>query len=301
VKGKAVILGVPCGLGAGKQGTSEGPRAIRQAGISGMLKDLGLTVQDAGDVPVPKADGRNFPRIKNGPVLLKVCRAIESRVKQVAQPGALPVILGGDHTLAIGSISGVAASYRARKQKIGLIWVDAHADINTPQTTPSGNAHGMPLAHVLGMGNRLFTHLGGFSPKVDAANVCLVGVRDVDKTEAVNLRNSGIKVFTMKEIDRFGMGLVIESAIEAASSGTAGYHVSFDIDSVDPELAPGTGTLKRGGLTYREAHLLMEMVAESGKLLGLDMVEVNPSMDIGNRTSALAAELIASALGKTIY
>ncbi len=209
--------------------------------------------------------------------------------------------MGGDHSLAVGSVSGVSRAFRDKGRKIGLIWVDAHADINTPETSPTGNVHGMPLAHLLGMGHKDFARLGGFSPKIDPRNVVLVGIRDVDRAEAVNIRKSGIRVFSMQEIDRYGMGVVTEQAIDMASDGTAGFHVSFDIDSVDPGNAPGTGTIKRGGLTYRESHLFMELVADSERMLGLDLVEVNPLEDTQNATAVLASELICSAMGKNIY
>lgn len=301
-KRRAAVLGVPLDLGASKQGASGGPAAIRRAGLLKLLSAIeGLVVDDVGDIAVALASTRTSGRLKNAAPLLSTCRALEKRVAEIARSGTIPVCLGGDHSLAVGSVSGLAASRRAHAGKIGLIWVDAHADINTPQTSPTGNAHGMPVAHLLGLGDKDFAHIGGFAPKVEPRNVCLVGVRDVDKSEAVNIRASGIHVFSMQEIDRFGMGVVTEQAIDLASDGTDGFHLSFDIDSVDPGNAPGTGTLKRGGLTYREAHLLMELAADSERLLGLDMVEINPLEDMQNSTAVLAVELIASALGKTIY
>lgn len=301
MKKKAAVIGVPLDLGASKQGASGGPAAIRRAKLLETLAAVGWSVEDSGDVPVPKAPSRGSPKLRNAAAILKVCREVEKRVKDAARAGSVPITLGGDHSLAVGTVSGQAGAHRAEGRGIGLIWVDAHADINTPETSTSGNVHGMPLAHILGMGHRDFARLGGFSPKVEPRNVCLVGVRDVDKAEASNLRRSGIRVFSMQEIDRFGMGVVIEQAIDAASDGTAGFHLSFDIDVVDPGQAPGTGTAKRGGLTYRESHLLMEMTADSERLLGLDLVEVNPLEDVQNATAVLAVELIASAMGKSIY
>jgi len=295
------VLGVPLDLGASKQGASGGPAAIRLAGLASALENLNYTVQDHGDVDVPPAPAKSPKNLRNASAILKVCKELERGAYDAARSGAFPLTIGGDHSLAMGSVSGVARAWREKEQPIGLIWVDAHADINTPQTSPSGNLHGMPLAHILGLGHKDFAKLGGFSPKVRPENTCLIGVRDVDKEEAVILRKSGIRVFSMTEVDTYGMAAVAQQAIAAASEGTAGFHLSFDVDVVDPAMAPGTGTLKRGGLTYREAQLLMELTAASKKLIGLDLVEVNPLEDVQNWTAVLGVELIASALGKRIY
>ena len=302
MKRKAAVLGVPLELGASKQGASGGPAAIRRAGVLKMLEDLGLAVENLGDLKIPKAaPPRASAKLKNGAAILQVCAELEKRCHAAVRGGAVPITLGGDHSLAVGSVSGVSRAYRDEGKNIGLIWVDAHADINTPDSSPSGNVHGMPVAHLLGMGDKGFARLGGFFPKVLPRNTCLIGTRDVDKAEAINLRRSGVRVFSMQEIDRFGMGACVEQAIDLASDATAGFHLSFDIDVVDPGNAPGTGTLKRGGLTYRESHLLMELAADSERLLGLDLVEVNPLEDVQNATAVIAAELIASAMGKSIY
>lgn len=300
---KAVLIGVPLDWGASKRGAAGGPSAIRRAGLEKALQSLGLEVEDSGDVSVPVARvevGRSS--MKYAAVVAKVCKELAGRTYAAVKAGAVPVALGGDHSLAMGSISGVAKRFREAKKPLGAIWVDAHGDINTPQTSPSGNVHGMPLAHLLGMGERTFSRLAGFSPALDASRVALVGVRDLDQAEKANLRKSGIRVFTMMDIDRFGMARVAEQAIETASAGgSGGYHVSFDIDAADPTIAQGVGTPKRGGLNYREAHLLMELVAESGRLASLDLTEVNPLEDAYNSTAELASELIQSALGKRIY
>jgi arginase len=301
VKRKVTVLGVPLDLGASKQGASGGPAAIRRAKLLDAVEALGLEVDDAGDVAIPASGKRPIGRLKNGTAILQVCKDLADKTYKTVKAGRVPVTLGGDHSLAVGSVSGVAKAYREQDRKIGMIWVDAHADINTPETSDSGNVHGMPVAHILGMGNRDFARLGGFWPKVEPRNVCLIGTRDVDKAEAVNLRKSGVRVFSMQEIDRFGMGTCIEQAIDTASDGTAGFHLSFDIDVVDPGMAPGTGTTKRGGITYRESHLLMELAADSERLVGLDLVEVNPLEDVQNATAVMAVELISSALGKSIY
>lgn len=301
MKRKAAVFGVPLDLGASKQGASGGPKAIRRAKLIEGLRDLGMTVEDSGDLDIPPGSSRGSPKMRNAAAILKVCKDLEKKVHDAAKDGYVPITLGGDHSLGVGSVTGVARAQRAEKEKLGLIWVDAHADMNTPETSTTGNVHGMPVAHLLGLGHNDFARLGGFWPKVDPRNLCLIGTRDVDKAEAKNIRESGVRVFSMQEIDRFGMGAMVEQAIDAASDGTAGFHLSFDIDVVDPGSAPGTGTVKRGGLTYREAHLLMELAADSERLLGLDMVEVNPLEDVQNATAVVAAELILSAMGKTIY
>lgn len=300
-KKHATIFGVPLDYGASKRGASGGPAAIRRANLIEALQALDLEISDAGDLNVPKAVAAAKGKLKNAAVIHKVCTALEKLTYEAVANGSTPIALGGDHSLTVGSVSGVSRAFRDKGRKIGLIWVDAHADINTPETSPTGNVHGMPLAHLIGMGHRDFARLGGYAPKVDPRNVVLVGIRDVDRAEAVNIRKSGIRVFSMQEIDRYGMGVVTEQAIDMANDGTAGFHLSFDIDSVDPGNAPGTGTTKRGGLTYRESHLLMELVADSERLVGLDLVEVNPLEDTQNATAILATELIASAMGKNIY
>lgn len=300
-KKSATVIGVPLDHGASKRGASGGPAAIRRCNLIEGLEALDIEVSDAGDLSVPKTPLSSKGKLKNAAAIHKVCADLEKHTYEAVANGSVPITLGGDHSLAVGSVSGVSRAFRDKGRKIGLIWVDAHADINTPESSPTGNVHGMPLAHLLGMGHRDFARLGGFAPKVDPRNVVLIGIRDVDKAEAVNIRQSGIRVFSMQEIDRYGMGVVTEQAIDMANDGTAGFHLSFDIDSVDPGNAPGTGTTKRGGLTYRESHLLMELAADSERIVGLDLVEVNPLEDTQNATAVLAAELIASAMGKNIY
>ena len=300
---KASVIGVPLDWGASKRGAAGGPVAIRRAGLLEALDDIGVSATDTGDIPVPTGDlnpGRSSLRYSD--VITKVCKALAQRTHDAVKAGSVPVTLGGDHSLAMGSISGVAKAVRAQKKRFGVLWVDAHGDINTPQTSPSGNVHGMPLAHLLGMGDRTLAKLAGFAPAIEAGRVAIVGVRDLDLAEKANLKKSGIRVFTMMDIDRHGMARVVEQAIETASGGGAdGFHVSFDVDAADPSVAVGVGTPKRGGLTYREAHLLMEMVAETGRMLALDLTEVNPLEDSHNQTAELASELIQSALGKRIY
>ncbi|MDE2290680.1 MAG: arginase [Elusimicrobia bacterium] len=299
---KVSVLGVPLDLGASKLGAAGGPDAIRRAELVPALERLGLDVEDRGDVAVPDRPARTpSGKLKHRAPILKTCTELCSEVYATHKEGRLPVVLGGDHSLAMGSVSGTAKWFRQKKQSVGLIWVDAHGDINTPETSPSGNIHGMPVAHLLGLGDRGLAGIGGPGPKVKARNVVLVGIRDLDANEKHNLRESGVNVFTMKEVDRYGMAWVAARAIEFASDQTAGVHVSFDIDAADPSVAQGTGTPMRGGLTYREAHLFMELVADSETLVSLDMVEINPLEDVHNQTAGLASELVQSALGKRIF
>lgn len=299
---KVSVVGVPMDLGASKLGASGGPGAIRRAELVPALTRLGLAVEDRGNVAVPERPPKpGSSKLRYKDPILKVCRDLCDEVYAVHKEGRTPVVLGGDHALAMGSVAGTAKFYAQKRQDIGLIWVDAHGDINTPATSPSGNIHGMPVAHLLGLGDKDLAGIGGKGPKVKARNVVLVGIRDLDANEKRNLRESGVTVFTMKEVDRYGMAAVAQKAIEAASDHTAGIHVSFDVDAADPSVAQGTGTPMRGGLTYRESHLFMEMVADSETLVALDMVEVNPLEDVHNQTAALASELVQSALGKRIF
>jgi arginase len=266
------------------------------------LAVLGYDVADLGNIAVeqPEAIVNKPSSARFLPEIAASCNRLAKMVEQAAGAGKFPLVLGGDHSIAAGTIAGVARHYRKQKQRVGVIWIDAHADMNTPATSPSGNVHGMPLAATLGMGPRELTHIAGYAPKVMPRNTVLIGIRDVDDLESTNVRESGVHAFTMREVDELGMRTVMARAIEAASEGTAGIHLSFDMDSVDPDEAPGVGTPVRGGLTYREAHLAMEMLSDSGKLLSLEVVEVNPILDTANRTALLAVELIASAMGKRI-
>jgi arginase len=296
------VIGVPLDLGAGRRGVDMGPSAFRVADIHQRLRELGYDVKDDGDVPVHIAETREpgDPRLKYLGEIRGICEQLRDRVKAVAATGSIPVMLGGDHSLAMGSIAGMAAYHRSKKQKIGLIWFDAHADSNTSETTPSGNIHGMPLAVALGIGDPSLTGLAGKPPMVDGKRAALVGIRDVDQAERANVKASGVGAFTMRDIDARGMGTVMEEAIHRALMGAAGIHVSFDLDAMDPELAPGVGTPSPGGLSRREAHLAMEMLADTGKVLSVEFVEANPILDQRNVTAKLGVELLASLLGKKI-
>jgi arginase len=296
------IIGAPLDLGAGRRGVDMGPSAIRVANLNARLASLGYEVEDLGNIPVdqPEAHPAGSDRARYLPQIAATCRRLAALVEKSAAAGKLPVVLGGDHSIAVGTISGVSRAYRKRKQRVGLIWIDAHADMNTPETTPSGNVHGMPLACCVGIGPPELTKLGGYAPAVAARNVALVGVRDVDQLEAPHVRESGVRAFTMRHIDERGLRSVLDEAIDIATDGTAGFHLSLDMDYVDPDEAPGVGTPVRGGGTYREAHLAMEMLCDSGNMLSMEVVEVNPVLDVANRTASLAVELIMSALGKRI-
>jgi arginase len=304
VKPSAIaIIGAPLDLGAGRRGVDMGPSAVRVAGIGKRLGALGYAVTDLGNVPVTQpesvedqgpADARYLPQIA------ATCERLGELVAQSMKDGKTPLVLGGDHSIATGTLAGVSRFFRNTNEKIGLLWMDAHADMNTPQSTPSGNVHGMPLACCVGFGPDELASMFGFCPKVDAANVALVGIRDVDVLERGNVRNTGVRAFTMRDIDERGMRAVMDEALAIASNGTAGFHLSLDMDFVDPEYAPGVGTPVRGGVTYREAHLAMELICDSGRMVSMEVVEVNPVIDEVNRTADLAVELILSAMGKKI-
>jgi arginase len=289
-------------LGAGRRGVDMGPSAIRLACLNEKLALLGYQVDDLGNVTVDLPE--NIPagpvNARYLPQIAHTCERVAEMVERAMEQGRLPLVLGGDHSVAMGTVAGVASVYRKHEQKIGLIWNDAHADMNTPESSPSGNVHGMPLASLVGMGPRELTHIAGFAPKVDAANVAIIGLRSVDEIEGENVRAAGVTAFTMRDIDERGLRSVMQEAIARATSGTAAFHLSFDMDAVDPDEAPGVGTPVRGGITYREAHLAMETVCDSGMMVSMEMVEVNPVIDSANRTALLAVELVMSALGKRI-
>jgi arginase len=296
------IIGVPLDLGGGRRGVDMGPSAVRIAGIGERLAALGFGVRDEGNCQTPTQETVQVgdPRQRYVREIAEVCTALYEQSRRVLEADGLPLVLGGDHSLAAGSVAATAAYARQQDKRVGLLWIDAHGDMNTPTTTLSGNVHGMPLAALLGPEPAALSGIGGFSPKVLPANTVLIGVRNLDEREKTLVRDSGVHVFTMKDIDRQGIATVVEQAIGYASAGTAGIHVSFDVDVCDPAIAPGVGTPVKGGLDYREAHMVMEIVADSTLLLALDMVEVNPVFDIQNATAILGAELALSALGQKI-
>jgi arginase len=299
---KIRVIGVPLDLGQSRRGVDMGPSAVRVAGLEMRLEELGHIVEDGGNVVVaiPEQKSAGDPRAKYLKEITATCTKQADLIIKALEEGIVPLVLGGDHSVGAGTVSGIAEFYRRKNQKVGLIWIDAHTDINTPESSPSGNVHGMPLAAIMGLGPPELANILDFSPKVSPDNCVLVGVRDIDAVERENVRRSGIHVFTMRDIDERGMRNVMETAVRLAGEETAGYHVSLDMDWVDPEDAPGVGTPVRGGATYREAHLAMEIIADYGRMLSFEIVEVNPVIDEHNRTADLAVELALSAFGKKI-
>jgi len=296
------IIGVPLDLGGNRRGTDMGPSAFRIAGLADRLAALGLAVTDRGDIasPIPEIKGPGDAHKRYVKEIAKVCQRLYQTSLASLEQGALPIALGGDHSLAAGSVAAAAAYQRARGASLGLIWVDAHGDMNSPASSESGNVHGMPMASLLGGEPTELAHFGGHTPAIAADHTVLVGIRNLDEREKQIVRASKVHVFTMKEIDRLGIAEVMDRAIAIACQGTGGFHVSFDLDVCDPTVAPGVGTPVKGGLSYRESHVAMEMVSESGRLTSLDLVEVNPSLDLRNATAELGTELALSALGKRI-
>jgi arginase len=299
---KIRVIGVPLDLGQSRRGVDMGPSAVRVAGLEARLEALGHVVEDAGNVAVAIAEQKkegaaNAKYLKE---ITATCTKHAELVLKTLEAGKTPIVLGGDHSMATGTVAGVAEFHRRQNQKIGLIWIDAHSDMNTPETSPSGNVHGMPLAAIMGLGPPELANIMNFSPKIDPDNCVIVGVRDVDAHEKENIRKAGIDVYTMRDIDERGMRAIIEEALRIAGRGTAGYHISLDMDWIDPEDAPGVGTPVRGGATYREAHLAMETIADHGRMTSFEIVEVNPVIDEHNQTAVLAVELALSAFGKKI-
>jgi arginase len=296
------VLGVPMDLGSGRRGVDMGPSAIRIAGIDAALRELGHTVVDEGDVAI-----KNMEQLRVGDVrarylaeITRVSTLVSGKVERIMAKGHFPLVLGGDHSIAAGTISGIAAFARRKGKKLGVLWIDAHGDINTPESSPSGNIHGMPLAALLGFGPRQLTAIGGATRKVAPENVALVGIRSLDAGEKSRLKETGVQVHTMSDIDRHRLHRVMTKALARVTDGTDFLHVSFDLDAVDPTLAPGVGTPVKGGLDYREAHVIVELLHDSGVMTSLEMVEVNPILDQGNTSAMFAVELVQSAFGKKI-
>src|SRR5215471_21713441 len=296
------IIGAPLDLGQDRRGVDMGPSAVRVANLHARVASLGYEVEDWGNIPVEQKEAwpEGDPHAKYLSLIASTCKALAARTDEALSGALLPLVLGGDHSVAVGTVSGVSSHFRARNEKVGMIWLDAHADMNTPETSPSGNIHGMPLACILGMGPAELVDLSGYHPKIDPRHAVIVGLRDVDAMEKPQVRDSGIRAFTMRDIDERGLRSVMEEAIRLASDGTAGFHLSLDMDFVDPQDAPGVGTPVRGGVTYREAHLAMEMICDSRRMVSMEVVEVNPVIDVHNRTAELAVELVMSGLGKRI-
>jgi len=299
---KVRIIGVPMDLGQSRRGVDMGPSALRVAGLQARLKQLGHQVEDIGNIPVkqPEEMPVGEKRAKYMAEIAETCKDLAEIVQKCLEEDFVPLILGGDHSIAAGAVTGVAAHFRKEKKQIGYIWLDAHGDMNTPESSPSGNVHGMPLAAVMGYGAPELVDLLGFKPKVEPQNIVLVGVRDLDLQERRLVKKSGVRVFTMRDIDERGMREVMADALKYATDDTDGISVSLDMDFVDPSDAPGVGTPVRGGVTYREAHLAMEMIADSDAMASMEVVEINPVIDEHNRTALLGVELILSGLGQKI-
>ena len=296
------IIGVPMDLGADRRGVDMGPSALRYADLNEKLQALGYNVQDLGDMDVIIPETRHFgdPRAKYLPEITDACVHLAQTVVDIYEAGRTPLVLGGDHSIAMGTVSGMSEAFRRQNKKLGLIWFDAHADMNTPDTSLSGNVHGMPMAALLGYGPHQLTHIFDFAPKMIPEHAVMIGLRDVDRAEAELIKRIGIRVFTMKEIDRRGIGTVLDEAFSIVTRGTDGFAVTLDADFLDPTDSPGVATPVRGGADYREAHLAMEMISDTKKMVSFEITEINPILDERNKTAAFGAELILSAFGKTI-
>jgi arginase len=299
---KIRIIGVPMDLGASRRGVDMGPSALRVAGLQSRLKQLGRQVEDIGNVTVKQPEEQHYG-VKNAKYLEEIsdaCKGLAEMVRKTMDEDLLPLVLGGDHSIAVGTAAGAAGHYHKASRRIGLIWLDAHGDMNTPESSPSGNVHGMPLASIMGYGPPELTEIAGIKPMVEPHNVVLVGVRDLDSKERRLMKDSGVHAFTMRDIDERGMREVMSDALRFAVDDTAGIAVSLDMDFVDPSDAPGVGTPVRGGVTYREAHLALEMIADSRSMVSFELVEINPVIDLHNTTATLGVELVLSGLGKKI-
>ncbi|HSS19325.1 MAG TPA: arginase [Pyrinomonadaceae bacterium] len=296
------VIGVPLAYGASMAGVELGPAALRVARLNKRIARLGYQVHDLDDIEVEESDSVPDPsdKLKHLREISRACRELAEKTEAVLDSGGLPVVLGGDHSIAIGSLSGFSSYCKKQNVQPGLIWFDAHADMNTPESSPSGNIHGMPLAVLLGYGTAELTDIANFKPKLDPKLCVHIGARDIDRGERELIAQLGFRFMTMREIDERGMSACIDEAIAIASAASGGYAVTFDVDALDPGDAPGSGTLVRGGLTYREAHLAMEKIAEAGGMRSLEVVEINTALDVNNKTAELGVELILSALGKTI-
>ncbi len=296
------IIGVPLDLGASRRGTDAGPSALRISGLGSSLEKMGYEVLLEKDIPVPSMETTKDK--KNGsyfkPEILQVCTQLAETTFQTFHSGAFPLVIGGDHSIAMGTVSGVASYFIKKQQDIGLIWFDAHGDMNTPESSPSGNLHGMPLAHLLGYGDKQLCEIMGYKTKLKAENVVLVGVRDIDTMERKLIQHSGIKIFSMRDIDEQGMAQICKQAIDIVTSNTAGFHLSFDVDVCDPSVIPGSGTLVPGGVSFREAHLLLEYCADSAKMISMEVAELNPFLDQLNVSANRTVALIKSAFGQRI-
>jgi arginase len=295
---KISIIGMPMDLGQMRRGVDMGPSAIRYAGINERLRNLNYEIEDLGDIPIgrPEVVHRSDTNLRNLELVAEKNEKLAAKVDEVVKSGAFPLVLGGDHSIAIGTLAGVAKHYK----NLGVIWYDAHGDLNTAETSPSGNIHGMPLAVSIGLGHPMLTEIGGYSPKVKPENIVIIGARSLDEGERALIKENGIKVFTMHEIDRMGMSKVMEETIDYLKAKTDGVHLSLDLDGLDPSDAPGVGTPVIGGISYRESHLAMEMLAEAQIITSAEFVEVNPILDEKNKTATVAVALMGSLFGEKL-
>lgn len=296
------IINVPLDLGASRRGTDAGPSAFRVARLGKAIRSLGYTISKETDIAVPAMETRqtNDTRARFKDEILEVCLELADHTRAALEADEWPLVIGGDHSIAMGTVSGISAHFGEADQALGLIWFDAHGDMNLPGTSPSGNIHGMPLAHLLGYGDKELSSILGRNPAVTADNVVLIGIRDIDNVERNFIRESGVTAFTMRDIDQLGMSEVVRQALELVNRNTAGFHVSFDLDGCDPDVIPGTGTTVLGGVSFREAHLLLEECAADGRMTSLEVVELNPFLDHANVSAERAVTLIQSALGRSI-
>lgn len=300
------IMGVPMDLGASRRGTDLGPSALRVAGVGAALRALGFEVQREQDIPVPAMEtregyGADSARFRDE--ILQVCSDLADHVDTALEEGTTPLVYGGDHSIAMGTVAGVARHFRKKSQDVGLVWFDAHGDMNTPASSPSGNIHGMPLAHLIGLhgtDDALSSVVGGDGAAIKPENVALVGIRDIDREEAALVRESGVHTWTMRDIDEKGMPRVVREVLEVVNEGTAGFHLSFDVDGLDPEVVAGVGTPVPGGVDFREAHLMLEVMADTGRMTSMEVVELNPLLDVVNRGAHNMRHLICSAFGQSI-
>ena len=297
------IIGFPMDLGADRRGVDMGPSALRIAGLQTKLEGLGYKVEDNGDIKIEIMERQKIknPKLKYLDEIIKTSRLLADKVERVLDKGDFPICLGGDHSMALGTISGIASFCKKRKLRLGVIWIDAHSDMNTDDTSPTGNIHGMPLSALMGLGCDELVNLLGFSPKLYPENCVLIGIRSIDEAEKVNIKKLKVPIYTMNDIDKLGIHRIIAKVLKQFREKVDHIHISFDVDSVDPSVAPGVGTPIPGGLSYREAHLLMETIAECGCMSSLEIAEVNPILDHKNQSAAFTSELIASSMGQRIF
>lgn len=296
------IIGFPMDLGADRRGVDMGPSALRIAGLQIKLESLGYKVEDKGDIKIEIMERQKIknPKLKYLDEIIKTSKMLAERIEKVLEKGDFPICIGGDHSMALGTISGIASFCKKRKLRLGVIWIDAHTDMNTDETSPTGNIHGMPLAALMGLGYNKLVNFLGFSPKLHPENCSLIGIRSIDEAEKINIRKLKIPIYTMNDIDKLGIHRIIAKVLKQFREKVDHIHISFDVDSVDPSVAPGVGTPVPGGLSYREAHLLMETIAECGCMSSLEIAEVNPILDHKNQSAVFTAELIASSMGQRI-